>query len=181
MNIQSFLISPLFQLFFFLQISVIIDNATALPEEPEKTYSNFYEWGLKAYTEERWYECAAFMRRALEDYKYEKSVSVYCRKKCNIVIPIWTSVMKGDPSGDTHRLVPYPSTELEYFDRTVRKSLCLLRCKRDNFSLRPNKAVPVRIKRDFDTLEPYSYMQLCYWNVSFVLLLLRLQGREFTS
>lgn len=159
---------------FFLS-TILYAAIFGLPDEPDLTYDKLYQFGKNAYTDERWYECVAFMRRSLEDYKYYRDTVEYCRKRCNRNIPVdpfdfpTTSLVGGHEhlaelfAESTQRRLAIP--ERKFWERLVKHSLCLVRCRHDRFSIRPQIETSKQIEDDFKLLKPYSYMQLCYWKV----------------
>lgn len=137
----------------FVCVFLVVSVTECVPEEPEKTFGDFFFWGKTAYSEERWYECTAFMKRALEDYKYERSITVFCRKKCQRLMPSWD-----------YSYAP-PTSELKYLDRILKKSLCLQRCRIEKFGPRPNVRIAKEELDEYDRMEPYHFLQLCYWKL----------------
>lgn len=149
-----------FEIKFLLLSSIVINYVRCTAEESEITYPSLYQWGKESYTSERWYECVAFMKRALEDYKYYRSVIVHCQKKCHKLLPI-------DPLPFNDNYLNQKSLpEVRFFEKIAQKSLCLQRCENDRFASRPSKSLnEEKIDEEFEKMLPYSYMQFCYWKV----------------
>jgi hypothetical protein len=149
-------------------ISTAISSISALPEEPQLTYYQLYDAGRQAYNEERWYECAAFMRRSLEDYKLYRDVLWNCHQKCDRQIrtdpfPIDTASFRDEKKAIYGNKGVLEARILEKF---VKKALCLRRCRTDRLPDRPSHASDSKVDEYFREMKPYSYMQLCYWKVS---------------
>lgn len=67
---------------------LLLGVGECLPDEPDQTFVDLYTSGRRAYTDERWYECVAYLKRAMEDFEYFSNVLHYCRKRCDIQVPM---------------------------------------------------------------------------------------------
>ncbi len=124
----------------------------SLPNDPTVTYDMLYNSGVEAYLQERWYECASFMKRALEDYKFYTENLADCRQKCK---------HKSNYETETPAFA-----ELQFFDNAVKRSDCIRRCKQKRFGERPESDATTEIKVEFEGLKPYDYLQICAYKVS---------------
>jgi leucine proline-enriched proteoglycan (leprecan) len=55
--------------------------------------------------------------------------------------------------------------DLQFFEKLIRKTLCLLKCGKHNPKDGLN-GLPKSILKEFEDLKPYEYLQLCYYQVS---------------
>lgn len=114
----------------------------------EKTY----EWGLRAYSGERWTKCIEHFEESLHLYKLYKSVIINCRHKCEL--PKYISVIKDDID------------EFKLYERFFLKRDCLLKCKEQDFE---DAQILRDIKEDvlynMQARKPYEYLQLCYFQM----------------
>ncbi|KAI6189146.1 hypothetical protein M3Y98_00431100 [Aphelenchoides besseyi] len=122
--------------------------ASATPEEPSLTFEALYKYGKAEYTDENWYDCVGFMKRALEDFNYYKDLNLWCRERCDISI------------GTSEE---YP--ELSMMFTNAQKALCLLRCRQDKFTVERPALRNNLVYQEFLNRRPYHYMQLCYWKL----------------
>lgn len=154
--------------FLAIFLNFLISQIFALPEEPDFTYYKLYQAGKTAYTEERWFECAAFMRRALEDYKFYRGVLWSCHQRCERHIPTDPFPIDTPAFREEKRAIFDQNSvpEARIFERFVKNALCLRRCKIDRLPGRPTDFPDPLIEKDFRQLKPYSYIQFCYWKVS---------------
>ena len=132
-------------------VVILIVNCSALPEDPSVTYDMLYSAGVESYNSERWYECSAFMQRALDDYKFYHDTLTDCRLGCKQINPVANQ--------------PMSSIELEFFHASLKRSDCLRRCKEMKLPDRP-EGVTEEINTEFEELKPYDYMQICAFKVS---------------
>uniref|UniRef100_A0A914VDP6 Fe2OG dioxygenase domain-containing protein n=1 Tax=Plectus sambesii TaxID=2011161 RepID=A0A914VDP6_9BILA len=133
---------------------LLLGACTATPDDPTITYDQLFKWGKGEYTMENWYDCVAYMKRAIEDYKYYKDEVLWCREMCFRQLPPYT-----ESDG--------PQVELAIFHRFTERALCLVRCKLDRFgSLRPPHEVDPEVDEAFAKRKPYHYMQFCHWKLN---------------
>lgn len=136
-----------------LLLLLLLGVCTATPDDPEITYEELYKWGKDEYTMESWYDCVAYMKRAIEDYKYYRGEVMWCREMCFRQLP---------PFAESDGA----QVELGIFHRFTERALCLVRCKLDRFgSLRPQHPSDPDIEEQFAKRRPYHYLQYCHWKV----------------
>ena len=140
--------SLIFLLFCALLVENIVDS---LPDDPHLTYDRLYNAAIEAYLNERWFECATHMKRALQDYKYYTENLSDCRQLC-----------KHHNNFDVKSAV---FAEMHYFDNAIRRSDCIRRCKKKRFGERPETEAVIEVKLEFDNLKPYDYLQICAFKV----------------
>lgn len=64
-------------------------------------------------------------------------------------------------------LLSYLMTEDDhYYERVVRNTLCVIKCKKDVFGSRVDRNVESIVIDDFQIRKPYDYLQLCYYKVN---------------
>ncbi|KAJ0182508.1 hypothetical protein K1T71_001877 [Dendrolimus kikuchii] len=133
-------------------IIVVIASASLIEGLKLSSLEKTYEWGLKAYSGERWTKCIEHFEESIHLYKVYKTVVINCRHKCDS--PGLTSVIKDDID------------DFKIYERFFSKRDCLLKCKEKDFE-------DVQIIRDIkeDVLfnmqarKPYEYLQLCYFQM----------------
>ena len=128
----------------FIQVLGSTDNLAG-------TYESLFEAGKEAYLQERWYECADHMSKALEDFRLFQNNLIACRQKCHKEIT---------PNDSTQKHL-----DLTFFTSVVKKSDCLRRCKDEKIGNRP-ETVKEEIHEIFLNLEPYDYLQICGYKVN---------------
>jgi hypothetical protein len=113
-----------------------------------------YRDGIEAYLEEKWQDCIDNLEHALSGYRTLKQITVNCRIKCHA-------------EADESRTLMGPRNidDLQFFEKMVRKTLCLLKCSRHNPKGGLN-GLPKDVEKEFEDLKPYEYLQLCYYQVS---------------
>jgi leucine proline-enriched proteoglycan (leprecan) len=55
--------------------------------------------------------------------------------------------------------------DLQFFEKMIRKTLCLLKCSKHNPKGGLN-GLAKSVVEEFEELKPYEYLQLCYYQVS---------------
>lgn len=137
----------------FVKTRVSGENAG---EETQKSCDVLYRSGVEAYLDERWQDCIDSMERAVEGYRTLKQDTVNCRMKCQAEAD--ESTFMGTKGID----------DLQFFEKMVRNTLCLLKCNKYNPKGGLN-ALPKNVQKAFEQLRPYEYLQLCYFQVSGIL------------
>ena len=132
---------------------VLMITATgATKKDPTETYDMLHRSGVEAYNAGRWFECAKHMSAAIDDYKLYHTVLIDCRLKCQ---------QESETDIDHNMFL-----ELAFFDKQLKASDCLRRCKKEHLGSRP-EVVNEKVEHDFKNLEPYNYLQLCAYKVSY--------------
>uniref|UniRef100_F1L401 Synaptonemal complex protein SC65 n=1 Tax=Ascaris suum TaxID=6253 RepID=F1L401_ASCSU len=136
-------------------ICLLLPIALSLPDEPELTFEELYQYGKDQYTAHNWQDCIAFFRRAIEDFDYFVDENVWCREKC-------ARVMNSNAKKDSE-VVTEETAELASMYTKAQQALCLFRCKAERFTmLRPPLTDPT-VYEEFESRKPYFYLQFCYW------------------
>jgi hypothetical protein len=142
--------------FVILCVCLCVSSETGI----QKTCDVLYHEGIEAYLEERWQDCIDNLEHALSGYRLLKQTDVNCRLKCH-------SEADGTPLMGQINI-----EDLQFFEKLVRKTLCLLKCSKHNPKGGLN-GLPKDVEREFEDLKPYEYLQLCYYQVSGTLPLLK--------
>ncbi len=56
---------------------------------------------------------------------------------------------------------------LHFFEKMVKQTLCLMNCKNSTMP-ELSAQLPKEVMDDFERKMPYDYLQLCYYNVSYL-------------
>ena len=134
----------------FLQPRVSGETAGA---ETEKSCDVSYSDGVDAYLDERWQDCIDNLELAVTSYRLLKQGTVNCRLKCHA------------EADESSFIGPKHFDELQFFEKMVRNTLCLLKCNKYNPKGGLN-GLPKKVEKELEDLRPYEYLQLCYYQVS---------------
>lgn len=126
-------------------------------EETQKACDELYRDGVEAYLEERWQDCIDSFERAVAEYGALRRSAVNCRIKCHA------------EADESPFMGPKGIDDLQFFEKMVRNTLCLLKCNKYNPKGGLN-GLPKNVQKQFEELRPYEYLQLCYFQVSGILL-----------
>ncbi len=55
--------------------------------------------------------------------------------------------------------------DLRFFEKAIKNTLCVMKCKREAFGPERVEQVSVDTLKEFETKSPYNYLQLCYYQV----------------
>ena len=131
---------------------VVLGTVSGTKERPTETYDMLYTKAVRAYNDERWFECKENIQQALADYRwYQDSVS-HCRIKC---------AKQSEP-----RIYQTELNKLHFFEAIIGQSDCIRRCKRKQLKGRPESVSKI-IKKEFEDRKPYDYLQFCAYKVCF--------------
>ena len=96
-----------------------------------------------------------YINLAITDYRYYTQVAVKCKSQCK------DEAARFKPS--------FPDVDvddLHFFERLVGQTLCLMTCKSEVLGSHREEHIPAETIKDFETKNPYNYLQLCYHQVS---------------
>jgi hypothetical protein len=125
-------------------------------EETKKSCDVMYRDGVEAYLDERWQDCIDSFERAVSEYRTLKRNAVNCRIKCHA------------EADESSFMGPKQIEDLQFFEKMVRNTLCLLKCS--EYSPKGGlNGLPKDVQKEFEELRPYEYLQLCYFQVSGIL------------
>jgi hypothetical protein len=74
----------------------------------------------------KWFQCSAFLEKAIEERKFYKRTLVDCRLKCRKILQISDFFIPSDMNSSVESL------RLDFFEKLVRESQCLKKCKSEN-------------------------------------------------
>lgn len=137
----------------FVKTRVLGETAA---EETQKSCDVLYRDGVEAYLDERWQDCIDSFERAVSEYRTLKQNTVNCRIQCHA------------EADESSFMGPKEMDDLQFFEKMVRNTLCLLKCNKHNSKGGMN-GLPEKVQKDFEHLRPYEYLQLCYYQVSGIL------------
>jgi hypothetical protein len=141
------------RMFVFLCVCVFVKRRVSCETVAPGT-DTLYRDGIQAYLEERWQDCIDNLEHALSQYQELKQTTVNCRIKCH------------EEADETRTLMGRRNIDdLQFYEKMVRNTLCLLKCGRHNPKGGLN-GLPKDVEKEFEDLKPYEYLQLCYYQVS---------------
>lgn len=142
------------RVFVFLCVCMLVTRRVSCTD---RACDALYRDGIEAYLEERWQVCIDSLEHALSEYRLLRQTAVNCRIKCHA-------------EGDEFQTLVGPRNidDLQFFEKMVRKTLCLLKCNRHNPKAGLN-GLPKDVEKEFEELKPYEYLQICYFQVSEIL------------
>lgn len=130
-----------------------IEETIKLPDI-QLTFIDLYQTGIRSYLANDWSSCIDELEAAMQGYHDYYVAIASCRNKCEY------------KRKQIRPMFPDDINDLHYYERIIRKTLCMEKCKRflmpdlkeyffmDNWS-----------KRIFQSRKPYEYLQLCYFRV----------------
>ncbi|XP_064634488.1 prolyl 3-hydroxylase 1-like isoform X2 [Lineus longissimus] len=130
-------------------------SSRAPVQNPDITFETLYTEGKDAYYEERWAECVSFVLKSLEDYKFYRRNLAHCRLSCRAQTGSLVKKKRKD-IGD--------NLDMLFFYGAVQNSDCNRRCHKKLFGRRREVTDQETLKA-FETLEPYNYLQLCFFRL----------------
>lgn len=89
-------------------------------------------------------------------YKKHKRTIADCRAKCK------------DKAEIAGMLYPYDVEDLQFYDKKIKESLCLMNCKPVAKMLRSkkrNRLIPIDVENKYIGRRPYEYLHMCYYKV----------------
>ncbi|XP_044257307.1 prolyl 3-hydroxylase 1-like [Tribolium madens] len=110
-----------------------------------------YEKGVEAYLDNRFNACIVHFENAIQKYRdYRKKLQncrIMCKEEADLSEPLY----------------PTDIDDLLFFEKAVKNTLCIMRCKKvykDNFfKFNVNKET----EKLFEDLKPYEYLHICYF------------------
>lgn len=116
-----------------------------------------FEQGVEAYLENNFVECVTNFEKSIEKYHAFKKKLLGCRLKCK------NEAELSEP------LYHVNVEHLNFYEKTVRQTLCLMKCENENLEIKENFNVNNEIENLFEEHKPYEYLQLCYFQVCTIL------------
>lgn len=120
----------------------------------EKTFIDLYQDGVRSYLANDWDSCINDLENSLSGYRDYYQATASCRTEC-------------DYAGQrTEPLFPGNVENLHVFEAMVRKTACMVKCKRLLLPTLVDYFFMDKWSQDiFRTRKPYEYLQLCYFKV----------------
>lgn len=122
--------------------------------EPTRTFLDWYEDGVSSYLSKDWSNCVDNLLHAINGYRDYYSATASCRTQC---------------SGVARQVAPFFDDnvdDLHYYESVVRRTLCLVKCKRLLLPSIPEFFHMNQWSKEvFQTGKPYTYIQMCYFKV----------------
>lgn len=134
---------------FILNVSAGQSNTSESAESCVK----LFEQGVEAYLENRFEECVINFEKSLSKYNAYRKRLVNCRLRCK------NEAELSEP------LYHVDIEHLAYYEKTVRQTLCLIKCENESPEIQENFNVNNEIQKVFEEHKPYEYLQLCYFQV----------------
>ncbi|XP_071151280.1 prolyl 3-hydroxylase 2-like [Mytilus edulis] len=142
-------------------LSLLVAKTNSTSKDVSVTYDHMYTSGLNAYVGGKWFQCSAFLEKAIQERKSYKTVIVDCRLRCRSNSVLSDFFIPADLNTSVDAL------RLNFFENLVKESHCLKTCKTEKlgYQISENRVL-LEVEEDFDNLKPYSYLQFCYYKVN---------------
>lgn len=134
-------------------IVIFIINAVSGHANISESCVQLFEKGVEAYLENRFEDCVSNFEKSLDKYRIYRKKLVHCRLKCR------NEAELSEP------LYHVDIESLNFYEKAVRQTLCLIQCENDGPEFKENYNVNNEIHKLFDERKPYEYLQLCYYQV----------------
>lgn len=122
--------------------------------EPIKSFLDWYEDGVSSYLAKDWSKCVDNLVHAINEYRDYYSATASCRIQCASVARQVAPFFEDDVD------------DLHYYESAVRRTLCLVKCKRLLLPSIPEFFHMNQWSKEvFQTGKPYTYLQMCYFKV----------------
>ncbi|KAF7287698.1 hypothetical protein GWI33_003341 [Rhynchophorus ferrugineus] len=107
---------------------------------------------MTAYLEDRYEDCVNYFEKALQIFRSSQQLIQNCRLTCK------------QESDYANPLYPVDVEDLMFYDKTLRNTLCIVKCRQENVN---DIYDDVQKFQDiFDKRIPYEYLNLCYFKVN---------------
>ncbi|XP_068220320.1 prolyl 3-hydroxylase 1-like isoform X2 [Palaemon carinicauda] len=134
-------------------VSIILPSVVGTADDPFMSYDFLYNEAVEKYLAEDWEGCIKYIEMALDDWHWWQGSIIGCRKKCT------------EESSAEKLFSEFLTDEDRFFEKSVRNTLCLVKCKKDVFGSRMDRVAEGHVDEDFEIRKPYDYLQLCYYRV----------------
>ena len=119
--------------------------------ENGENFHQLYTQGQDAYLENNFELCVSKMEAALNDYKLYTDIITGCKFECQ------------SKSQSSEQNVVQHLQEMMPFEKLIRETLCLMKCKEKNFPRSRDEFASEATRVEFEKKKPYDYLQLCYF------------------
>lgn len=113
-----------------------------------------YDTGVKDYLDNNYDGCVEKLERALELYNKYSGKLRRCNLQCHAEVDYDEPLYKIDVE------------DLLHYERTIKNTLCLLKCKQKNNILGVWDQIDDHVIDIFEKRKPYEYLHVCYAHVS---------------
>lgn len=133
-------------------------------EATNKSFSEWYEIGRLAYLDNDWELCVQGFEKAVQAYKSYQNINLACKKQCqNRTKDNQDKIFQIRKEDSTHL-----DDDLLFYSKKIFYTLCIIKCKATSTNfVKDDDFVSKKVLEHFEALEPYNYLQLCYFQVSF--------------
>lgn len=115
--------------------------------------TSLYEMGVEAYLENDFNGCVINFENAIEKYRLYAKKLRNCRLKCR------------KEAEDSKHFYPFDVENLNFYERTLKTTLCILKCKlKDSYLFGPYN-INKETEKLFEDAKPYEYLHICYFQV----------------
>ncbi|XP_046482906.1 prolyl 3-hydroxylase 1 isoform X1 [Neodiprion pinetum] len=125
-------------------------NGSKTEEDPNKL-DNLFETGVESYLNDDWQGCIDDFHKALNSYKMHKKTVADCRRQCRAEV------------NDVEPIFPYDIEDMHFFERKVRETLCLMKCKKIVRNKDNDRQLPVHVERKYIERKAYEFLHICYY------------------
>ncbi|XP_018335670.1 prolyl 3-hydroxylase 1-like [Agrilus planipennis] len=142
-------------LLMYIIFKFLLLNVTHCNDENQKEDSDSCEVlmqeGINSYLENNFKGCIEKLEKAVEKYNILSKQLQNCRLECAKEVE------------DSIPLYSLDVNNLRFFEKAVRNTLCIMKCKNEHPDLIEFNNIPVEIERKFHNKTPYEYLHLCYF------------------
>ncbi|KAK4871674.1 hypothetical protein RN001_015798 [Aquatica leii] len=135
-------------------LTLIITLQHALAKEHEEQSEQclmLYQHGVQSYLENNFDDCINKLEEGVKKYNSYTKALQNCRLKCK------EDVESVDP------LYPVDIDNMYYYEKTIRNTLCLIKCRKAHPELATSPNLRPQTERIYDERKPYEYLHLCYY------------------
>ncbi|XP_066996710.2 prolyl 3-hydroxylase 1 isoform X2 [Anabrus simplex] len=137
-------------MYFVVLISILVVEIRADTNKDNLSCEKLYFQGVEAYLEERWDDCIGFFEKAMKEYNTFRQMTIDCRSRCQY-----------EAEAAPH-MAPYDTENLHFYETLIKKTLCILKCKKNVFKER-SSSIAAGADKAFSIYKPYDYLHLCYY------------------
>jgi tetratricopeptide (TPR) repeat protein len=129
----------------------VVTHVLAGGQNTTKSCVHLYEKGVEAYLDNRFDLCVVYFENAVQKYRdYTKKLQ-NCRLKCH------QEAQLSEP------LYPVDVDNLLFYERAVKSTLCIVKCKRAHKDTFVNSNINKEAEKLFEDKKPYEYLHICYF------------------
>ncbi|KAF5293323.1 hypothetical protein FQR65_LT10988 [Abscondita terminalis] len=110
-----------------------------------------YQQGVQAYLENNYDECIVKLEEGIKTYNNYTKALQNCRLKCK------------EDAELAEPLYPVDIDDMIYYEKTIRNTLCLIKCRKSRQELATSVSLRPETERLYEDRKPYEYLHLCYY------------------